>query len=408
MKSTAESTADTICVAKNSFDSAQEILADHIRRLDVEVVGIDDAGGRWLAEPVLACLDAPRWDCAAMDGYAVRDADLDGGASVLRDIGTRYAGAGKANCIGPGEAMRVMTGANVPLGADRIVMIEDCLVDSGTIVLNDPPLGKSHIRRRGSDFTAGQILLPAGRMLTPTALAAAAAADHAKVAVVRQPRVLLIATGDEIAAPGSAYLSERSIPDSLSASIALQCRLAGGVLLSEKRLVDAPALIRSALSGSPADVVVIIGGASHGDRDFSQSALMPLGLHIAFAGVSIKPGKPVWYGHIGKTHILGIPGSPTAALTVARLFLVPLIAGLSGGDPATALDWRLQPTSKPLQSNGSREAFLCATCSKGAVEIFDRQEASAQAALASTNAIVRRAANAPAQPAGSLVPVLSI
>lgn len=400
--------ASGACAASIDFDSALAILTAHALPLGKESIPLRVAGGRYLAAPVLARIDAPRRDCAAMDGYAVRDTDLRGGAVVLRSRGISYAGGTEPDAISAGETWRVMTGAPLPRSADRVVMIEYCRHRGDLVVLDAPPLAKPHVRKAGSDFAAGDELLSVGTRMTAARLVVAAAADHSEIEVWRRPRILLVATGDEILAPGCASRMPNAIPDSLSLAIEHLCASAGADVVTALRLPDNERAIADALERASADVVVVIGGASHGDRDFGRSAFVSLGLDVAFADVAMKPGKPVWYGRLTQTHVLGLPGNPTAALTVARLFLSPLIASLSGGAISDALPWQLRRATKPMPANGPREAFLCASLSYEGAAICDRQDASGQAALALADCLVRRPANAPAVAAGSLVPVLPL
>lgn len=396
------------CAASIDFDGALAILAAHARPRGKESVALADAGGRYLAAPVLARIDAPRRDCAAMDGYAVRDADLKGGTTVLRSRGMSYAGGAEPGAISVGETWRVMTGAPLPHGSDRVVMIEHCRHRSELVVLDAPPRGKLHVRKAGSDFLAGDELLAAGTRMTPARLVVAAAADRAEVEVWRTPRILLVATGDEILAPGCASRMPHATPDSLSVAIEQLCALAGADVVACLRLPDNEQAIAEAQQEAFADVVVVIGGASSGDRDFGRSAFASLGLEVAFADVAIKPGKPVWYGRLGQTHVLGLPGNPTAAFTVASLFLAPLIAGLSGGAASDALPWQLRHTTRPIPANGPREAFLCASLSYEGAAVCDRQDASGQAMLGVADCLVRRPADALAANTGELVPVLQL
>lgn len=400
--------ASGACTASIGFDGALAILAAHARPLGKENVSLADAGGRYLAAPVVARLDAPRRDCAAMDGYAVRDADLKSGTMFLRSRGTSYAGSPEPGAISAGETWRVMTGAPLPHGSDRVVMIEHCRHRGQLVVLDAPPLGKPHVRKAGSDFAVGEELLAAGTRMTAARLVVAAAADRSEVEVWRRPRILLVATGDEILAPGSASRMPNAIPDSLSAAIEQLCTSAGADVAARLQLPDNEQAIAKAQEAVSVDVVVIIGGASRGDRDFGRSAFASLGLDIAFADVAIKPGKPVWYGRLGQTHVLGLPGNPTAAFTIASLFLAPLIAVLSGVAISDALPWQLMHAKRPIPENGSREAFLCATLSCEGTAICDRQDASGQALLGLADCLVRRPAHAPAANVGDLVPVLAL
>lgn len=397
------------CAATLDFDAAQAILAAHALPLGSEHVPLAAAAGRLLAAPVVARIDSPRRACAAMDGYALRTADLVSGAP-LRVTGARYAGAGDAGAIAPGEAMRVMTGAPLPAGADRVVMIERCEAAGDRLRAVPHPGERPHVRPRASDFACGTHLLERGARLDPFALVAAAAADVGAVTVWRRPRVRIVATGDEIAAPGSATAAPHLIPDSLSLALGAFCAQWGAAEVQRVRIPDDPAAIRSAALAAlgDSDVLVLAGGAARGDRDHCRGALHALGLELAFADLAIKPGKPVWFGRLGALAILGLPGNPTAALTVARLFLAPLLAGLGGSLPASALRWTMRPAASPVAANGPRGAFLCASDADGSVHVPDRQEASGQALLARADMLVRRPPNAPALDPGMPVPALAL
>ena len=397
------------CAATLDFDTAQAILAAHALPLGTEHLPLDAAAGRLLAAPVIARIDAPRRDCAAMDGYALRTADLLSG-TPLRVTGTRYAGGEETGAIGPGDAIRVMTGAPLPEGADRVVMIERCDMTGDRLYATPYPGERAHVRPRASDFACGTPLLQSGARLDPFALVTAAAADVAAVTVWRRPRVRIVATGDEIAAPGSARTALHLIPDSLSLALAAFCNQWGAADIGRMRVPDDPAAIRSAALTAlgDSDVLVLAGGAARGDRDHCRSALQPLGLDLAFADLAFNPGKPVWFGQLGALAVLGLPGNPTAALTVARLFLAPLLAGLGARAPASALRWRMRKVAAPVAANGPREAFLCASEENDLARVVDRQEASGQALLAHADLLVRRVANSPSIDAGTPVPTLSL
>lgn len=394
------------CAAGIGFDAALSILIAHALPLGLEEVAIYDAGARRLAADLHARIDGPRQDVAAMDGYAIIAPA--GGGSAYRATATVYAGGRGRASIANGEALRVMTGAPVPPEAERVVMIEHCSVDGDSVHIMAPDGGKPHIRRGGSDFRRGDLLLDAGAMLTPAALVAAAAGDHATLPVWRLPRLGLIATGDELTSPGMAAASALGIPDSISAAIAELARRWGGVAAPVERCGDDAELISSACVGTDADILILTGGASRGDRDLCRAALLASGMRPIFADVLIRPGKPFWYGRLGEKHILGLPGNPTAALTTARLFLAPLLTALGGGHPGTALAWRSRPAIADIVANGPREAFLCGRVTGEGVELLDRQEASGQAMLAQATHLVRRSAGAAACKAGEALAILEL
>lgn len=180
----------------------------------------------------------------------------------------------------------------------------------------------------------------------------------------------------------------------------------GADVVGSFRVGDTPKSILDLCKRTPADGIVLLGGASHGDRDFARGALLPIGIKICFADIAMKPGKPLWYGRAGAAHVLGLPGNPTAALTTARLFLAPLLAGLAGGSPQDALSWRVGPASGPIAANGPREGFYCGFASASGIAPIGRQEASSQFMLARANALLRRPALARAALEGETVQAL--
>lgn len=391
-----------------SFDEALERVRGAARPLGTETVAIDVAAGRVLAAPVVARIPSPRRDVSAMDGYAVREADLSSLPAKLKIVGESFAGAGWNGAIGAGECVRIFTGAPVPGGGDRVVIQEDVQRDGDLAVLEDAPSEARHIRKRGSDFEQGQELLAVGRLLDKRAIVAAAAADLAQVEVYERPRVLILGTGDELAEPGTALEREDAIPESVSLGVAALASEWGAEVVGRERLGDDLAAMEEAATRAlaDADVLVVTGGASVGEKDFAKAMFEPLGLELIFSKASIKPGKPVWLGRVGSKLVIGLPGNPTSALVTGRLFLAPLLAGLSGRDPSQALSWRTADLASPLAACGSRETFHRGRWRGSQIEILGFQDSSAQQALAEADVLVRQLANAPAVPAGTEVEVL--
>ncbi|MFS2111997.1 molybdopterin molybdotransferase MoeA [Sphingomonas sp. Sphisp140] len=394
------------CGASLRFDAAQAILGALAQPLGTERVPLAKAGRRVLAEPVRAAMDIPSRDLAAMDGFAVREADLAAGLRRFAVIGAAYPGAPFSGAVGPGEAVRIMTGAPMPAGTDRVLMRELITAAGSALTLDGSVPAKPHVRTRGSDTAAGTVVLPAGRLLDPRALVVAAAADAATLTVWRTPRVRVIATGDELVPAGEAQASG-GVPDSLSEAVLLMARQWGAKPLGAVQVRDDPALLTAAAETAlvDSDVLVLCGGASRGDRDFAKAALVPLGLELLFANVAIKPGKPVWLGRVGARLVLGLPGNPTAAMTVARLFLVPLLAALGGRGVGPALRWERAPLLEDVTA-GDREAFLCAERLDEGVRVLARQSASAQCMLALADTLVRLPAGAGTLSAGAGVETL--
>ena len=272
------------------------------------------------------------------------------------------------------------------------------------------PGSARHIRQTGSDFRAGDTLLEVGTLLRPGALVAAAGADLAEVTVWRRPRLLVLGTGDELAEPGTARLQAGRIPESVSYGVAALAREAGADVVGTRRLPDDLTVMRAAAADSleQADVVVVTGGASVGERDFAKTMWDGTGLGLVFSKVAIKPGKPVWLGRAGSTLVVGLPGNPTSALVTGRLFLVPLLHGLGGREVMDALSWRRLPIADPLGPTGGRETFSRGFVAGEQVRLFDHQDSSAQKVLADATLLIRRPAGTEEVGAGSLVPVLDL
>jgi molybdopterin molybdotransferase len=238
---------------------------------------------------------------------------------------------------------------------------------------------------------------------------AAAAADLAEVDVVGRPRVLIISTGDELDDPGRPSSIRPGIPDSISFGVASLVRSWGGEVVGRRRVTDSlPAMEDAAKAAlGQADVVVVTGGASVGERDFAKAMFEPLGLRLVFAKVAIKPGKPVWLGRVAGTSVVGLPGNPTSALVTARLLLAPLISGLAGAGAGAAMVWRPAILTQALEASGDHEIFVRGRLACGSVQPLSNQDSSAQKALAMTDALIRRRPGEPAAKAGDSVEVLA-
>lgn len=391
-----------------SFDEASRVIAAHAKPLGVETVPIDAADGRILARPATARRSSPATLVSAMDGYAVRDADLAQLPARLPIAGKSFAGDGFGSTLPAGSCVRIFTGASAPAGTERIVMQEDVREEDGMAVFATCLSPRRHLRLPGSDFREGDTLVSAGSMLTPQRLIGIAAADLADVEVFRQPRVVIICCGDELAEPGSARQSADKIPESISYGIAALVRQWGGTVAARWRRPDNLVRLQAAAADAAAlaDVVVMIGGASVGEKDHAKDAFAPLQMEFLFTKVAIKPGKPVWFGRAGKTLIVGLPGNPSSALVTGRLFLAPLLAGLSGGTATDALDWRMMRSSAPIAGCSDRDVFSRATVmARSAVCLLDQDSAS-QKALADATHLIRRRSGDPSSGADALVETL--
>lgn len=385
------------------FDEALALVAAAAKPLGAERVRLAEAHDRVLAAPVIAQIDAPPRDVSAMDGYAVREAELPGRLPVA---GVAWPGD-PTPVLAPGTCLRLFTGSPIPGGADRVV-IQENVTREGDVAVFGAAEGGRHIRKRGADFPKDAVLLEAGRRLDPRALLAAAAADLGVVEVWRQPRLALLGTGDELAEPGTARTTPGAIPESVSIGVGALAAEHGGAVVSIRRLKDDLALLEQAAAEAltVADLVVVTGGASVGEKDFAKAMFAPAGLELIFAKVAIKPGKPVWLGRAGGRLVMGLPGNPTSAMVTARLLLAPLVAGLAGRD--ASLCWQEAPLAAPLGANGDRESFVRAVWDGDAVRPADYQDSGAQKTLADADILIRRRIGAPAAEPGSTVEILNL
>ena len=387
-----------------NLDQAWAIIAQSVVPLPGEMVALADAAGRVLAAPVTAAFDSPRSAVSTMDGYAIRDGDGD----VLRLVGTSAAGSTFHGAMGAGEAVRIFTGAALPYGATRVVMQEHVTADGDRIKINDPS-GPPFVRQRASDFATGDFVVAAGSGLTPGALVAAAGAGANSVTVTRRPRVLTIATGDELR-PVGAPLDADHIPDSLAPGLTASIAAMGAQMLGHQLIGDdLPALEAAAASAvQRCDLVVVTGGASVGAHDHAKAMFAPLGLELLFSKIAIKPGKPVWLGRVGETLVMGLPGNPVSAMVTARLLLAPLVARLLGQARPSPLEWIMLPLAAPIPATDTRETFLRARLIDGDLVPLTNQDSGAQRALAEAGWLIRCPAGQGALEAGAVVSTLAI
>lgn len=391
-----------------TFDEALAHVRSVARPLGKEAVAVHEAPGRVLAEPVVARISSPRSDVSAMDGYAVREADLTALPAQLAVVGESFAGSSWNGAVQAGQCSRIFTGARVPAGADRVVIQEEVRREDDVAIIERHPGNARHIRKQGGDFEQGDELLPAGRLLDKRAIVAAAAADAAIAGVFTRPRVHILSTGDELADPGTAAETPDAIPESVSLGVAALAAEWGAEVVGRTRLRDdlRAMEVAGAQALANADLIVVTGGASVGEKDFAKAMFEPAGLDLIFARVSIKPGKPVWLGRAGKALVMGLPGNPTSALVTGRLLLAPLLAGLAGREAADALRWRRARLSSPLDACGARETFHRARWIGDSVELLGFQDSGAQKALAEAHVLIRQSAHSPALPAGAEVTIL--
>jgi molybdopterin molybdotransferase len=380
--------------------------------LSAETVPIAEAAGRVLAAPLKALRTQPPFAASAMDGYAVRAADLQPGAR-LAVIGEAPAGAPFGGRVAEGQAVRIFTGAPVPDGADTILIQENAKrLDQRTVEVLETVAAGRHIRRAGLDFAEGDTLLETGRVLDAAAVSLAASANHARLNALRRPLVAIIATGDELLPPGSAPGPGQIISSNGYGVAAIAW--AAGAAVKDLGIVrdnrdEIAACVRRALD-LEADIIVTLGGASVGDHDLVNEVLTSIGMELDFWKIAMRPGKPLMFGRLRATRVVGLPGNPVASLVCSHIFLKPLIARLAGRpfEP----DIREARLSSAMRENDQRQDYVRASVSSGpegpVVTPFGVQDSSMLKLLADANGLIVRPPHAPAAPLGTIVPVLML
>jgi len=394
-----------------SVEEARARMMAALSTTQPEVVSLAQALGRVLAEEAIARRTQPPADLSAMDGYAVRAADVAKVPAQLRVIGEAPAGGAYDGTLGDGEAVRIFTGAPLPKGADSIVIQEDTTRDGATVVVNEAARRGQHVRVTGLDFRTGDAGLPVGRKLSPADIAFAAAMNLPTLSVHRRPVIAFFSTGDELVPPGTEP-GPNQIVSSNNDGLGALIVEAGGIPLDLGIAPDNVDHIRAAAArAAAADMLVTLGGASVGEHDLVQSALAPAGLDIDFWKIAMRPGKPLMFGKLGDLPMLGLPGNPVSAFVCAMLFLRPAIARMQGGDSALhTLQARL---GAALPANGPREDYVRAALDHMAGETaiatpFEPQDSSMLSILARAGCLVIRPIGAAASQAGETVTVLPL
>ena len=393
-----------------SVTEALARVTEGLAPLDAERVPLDACRGRVLAEDLAAGLTQPPFDASAMDGYAVRATDVATLPATLRLIGESLAGSGYDGEVGRGETVRIFTGAPVPKGADTIVIQENTDTAPGVVIVKEAP-PQRHIRPRGQDFAAGDVLLRAGLRLGPRELMLAAAMNHAELPVRRKPKVAILATGDEVVPPGT-ELARDQVVSSVPAGLAALIEAQGGEPMSLGIAKDtAESLVTLLRTGSAADILVTIGGASVGERDLVSAALRSEGLELDFWKIAMRPGKPLLHGRLGTQRVLGLPGNPVAALICGLVFLVPMLHRLLGLHEGK--QGRVEATlGQTVEANGPREHYMRATSQWEAgerrVAPLPAQDSSLMADFARADCLIVRPPDAPALPKGARVTIIPL
>jgi molybdopterin molybdotransferase len=353
-------------------EALDRVLAE-VPVLSAETLPLSLALGRVLAEPVVAEREIPPWDNSAMDGYAVRAADLrdagPAGPVALTVVGEVVAGAIARGGIGPGQAYRILTGAPLPSGSDAVVPQEEVERDGDRVVFTRSAEPGAYVRPRGEDIRPGDRMLEPGTELRPAALGVLAALGHARVRVHQRPRVAVLSTGDELVGPDSP-LGPGQIPDSNSYTLAGLATEAGAVpqslgIAPDRREV----LVERLRQGLEADVLVSSAGVSVGDRDFVREAIESLGARLDFWKVNMRPGKPLTFGRVGRRGanradgrsgdclFFGLPGNPVSCMVTFELFVRPVLRRLGGHRVLERPRVRAQAL-QGIDNPGSRPGYL--------------------------------------------------
>ncbi len=380
-----------------SVSEALAHLFDLVEPLPSETVPLRQAAGRVLAHTVVAQRTQPPFAASAMDGYAVKSQEVERDC-MFKVIGEAAAGHAWHGTVGPGQAVRIFTGAPLPDGTDCVIIQEDVARTGDLITVTGDTQGASHVRPAGGDFHAGDPL-EAARILSAPDIALLASMNISEVPVVRRPVVALISTGDELVMPGEVPGPDQIIASNTFGLAAMLDAHGASTRILPIARDTKPALKQIFDLSRGADLVVTIGGASVGDHDLVADVAAELGMEQSFYKIAMRPGKPLMAGRIGNTPMTGLPGNPVSAMVCGQLFLVPMVAKMLGlGEaPRTRLTASL---AKPIGQNGPREHYMRATVKDGHITAFERQDSSLLSVLSSANALLVRSPHDPPREAG--------
>lgn len=396
-------------------EALRRVLASVQEPVPAEDAPLEECFGRTLAGDLAALRTQPPFAASAMDGYAVRAADVTSPPVNLRVIGASVAGRGFQGSVRAGEAVRIFTGAPMPEGSDAVVIQEDTRAEGDTVMVYDAAASGRFVRPSGLDFRIGETLLSAGQRLDARRLSLAAAMGHARLPVRRKPRVAILATGDELVRPGEAAGADQIVASNTFALAGLVTRAGGQPIdlgIARDTFADLERAIGSARAGG-ADLLVTLGGASVGEHDLVQSALTRQGMDLGFWRVALRPGKPMMHGRLGPMLLIGLPGNPVSSVVCGILFVVPAIRALSGDPSAGADPVEAARLGSDLGPNDSRQDYLRATlalCPDGlpVARALPTQDSSMLGVLARADALIVRQPHARAAKAGDPCQVIRL
>jgi molybdopterin molybdotransferase len=375
--------------------------------LPAETVPVGEALGRFAASDARSAVDLPPFDRSAMDGYAVRAADT---RAPLALVGEVAAGEVASAALAAGTTVGITTGAALPPGADAVLQSELAALENGHVVPAQAIDPGRHVRYRGEDVHAGDVLVRAGERITLPRISALASAGVGAVAVHRQARVHLAVTGSELL-PVGAPPEPGKIHESNGLMIRLLAAAAGAETVDHGVVPDDPAATRAAIeAGLAGDVLVVSGGVSVGPHDHVKPALAALGVEELFWRVRIKPGKPLWFGRRGQTLVFGVPGNPLSTIVAFQVFIAPALRALHG-DPTPGPEHTRARLTVPVQADDGRTTYLTARLAAGADGVLlatptERQGSHMTGALGESDGFVVAPHDAGELPAGTLVDAL--
>lgn len=393
-------------------DALNAILKD-AAPLGEELVALDDALHRVLAQDIAARRTQPPEAMSAMDGYAVRAGDATLGAR-LKVIGEVAAGRPFDRAIGAGEAARIFTGGVVPQGADAIVIQEDTARDGDTVIVNEAGKANRHIRAAGIDFREGDVLLKHGRLIIDRDLSLAASMNYAQLPVRKRPKVALLATGDELVMPGNTP-GAGQIVYSNGYGLRALARNEGAQTIDLGIAADTMDATTTAIRRARdlgVDILITTGGASVGDHDVVKRSLEAEGTAISFWKIAMRPGKPMMHGRLGEMRVIGLPGNPVSSYVCAFLFMVPLLRALLGRSDIHHIAEHAV-LGRDLAANDEREEYMRAHLSTGengaiVATPVTQQDSSLSAHLSAANGLVIRPPHAPPAGKGSACVILKL